>query len=311
MYEVGIIENDDNKAFELSKKSAEGGYSGGMNLLGYYYNFGVGTDVDMQKSFELYQKAANFGNHDAQYNLALAYEYVTASWTFCRPNVATSLDFLELSRHTRLQVVRKSKRKIVEKVDYGIRSALQGQNNDLRGGRKFGEFCGVGTLRGDMPTSQKNVSNLSSCTTIPSPCLGRRINASQRSCNVTSISILVEKILVDKFKDKSRIAKFIDFEVLDTDPKELIYYISCVAEYGFDHIIIVEETDYGMIFLDCYGRVFQLDDESQFLWPLGDSPEEAQKYSTDRGELAWFVENGVIHEYIRKPQYVYPEVKWM
>ncbi|UZO03550.1 uncharacterized protein OCT59_023957 [Rhizophagus irregularis] len=136
-------------------------------------------------------------------------------------------------------------------------------------------------------------------------------DASQRSCNVTSISILVEKILVDKFKDKSRIAKFIDFEVLDTDPKELIYYISCVAEYGFDHIIIVEETDYGMIFLDCYGRVFQLDDESQFLWPLGDSPEEAQKYSTDRGELAWFVENGVIHEYIRKPQYVYPEVKWM
>jgi hypothetical protein len=60
-----------------------------------------------------------------------------------------------------------------------------------------------------------------------------------------------------------------------------------------------------MIFLDCYGRVFQLDDESQFLWPLGDSPEEAQKYSTDGDELGWFVENGVVREYIRKPQCMY------
>ncbi|CAG8456190.1 8432_t:CDS:2 [Rhizophagus irregularis] len=34
-------------------------------------------------------------------------------------------------------------------------------------------------------------------------------------------------------------------------------------------------------------RVFQLDDESQFLCPLGDSPEEAQKYSTDGVELEW------------------------
>ncbi|PKK75871.1 hypothetical protein RhiirC2_735598 [Rhizophagus irregularis] len=40
---------------------------------------------------------------------------------------------------------------------------------------------------------------------------------------------------------------------------------------------------------------FKLDDESQFLCPLGDSPEEAQKYSTDGVELEW--------------SYVYPEAK--
>ncbi|GBC44557.2 hypothetical protein GLOIN_2v1769868 [Rhizophagus irregularis DAOM 181602=DAOM 197198] len=74
-------------------------------------------------------------------------------------------------------------------------------------------------------------------------------------------------------------------DVLDTDPKELTYYITCVAEYGFDHIIIVGETTYGMIFL------------------------EAQKYAPFGDKLAWFVENGVVREYIRKSHYVYPEAK--
>ncbi|PKK72786.1 hypothetical protein RhiirC2_776796 [Rhizophagus irregularis] len=80
--------------------------------------------------------------------------------------------------------------------------------------------------------------------------------------------------------NKSCIAKFIGFKVLDTDPKELTYYITCVAEYGFDHIIIVGETTYGMIFL------------------------EAQKYAPFGDKLAWFVENGVVREYIRKSHYV-------
>ncbi|GBC26239.2 hypothetical protein GLOIN_2v1480847 [Rhizophagus irregularis DAOM 181602=DAOM 197198] len=71
------------------------------------------------------------------------------------------------------------------------------------------------------------------------------------------------------------------------DPRELIYYINRVAEFGFNHIIIVGETEYGMIFIDCYGRVFMWDDESPMLWPLGNSPEE----------------------YIRKPQYIHPEAR--
>ncbi|CAG8658836.1 8478_t:CDS:2, partial [Paraglomus brasilianum] len=58
------------------------------------------------------------------------------------------------------------------------------------------------------------------------------------------------KELFDAFEDKSRIATFIDYEVLNGDLKELIYYVTCVAEFGFDHIIIVGEADCGMIFLD-------------------------------------------------------------
>ena len=43
-------------------------------MLGYCYSEGVGTDVNKEKAFELYQKAANLGNDVAQYNLALVYE---------------------------------------------------------------------------------------------------------------------------------------------------------------------------------------------------------------------------------------------
>ncbi|RGB25310.1 kinase-like domain-containing protein [Rhizophagus diaphanus] len=66
--------DDDDKAFELSKKSADGKNSGGINLLGYCYDNGIGTDVNVQKAFELYQEAANLGNDTAQFNLALMYE---------------------------------------------------------------------------------------------------------------------------------------------------------------------------------------------------------------------------------------------
>jgi hypothetical protein len=45
----------------------------------------------------------------------------------------------------------------------------------------------------------------------------------------------------------------------NTDPKELVYSIANVAKLGFDHIIYIGEAD-GMLFLDCYGRVFVWDD---------------------------------------------------
>ena len=61
-----------------------------------------------------------------------------------------------------------------------------------------------------------------------------------------------------------------------------------------------------MIFLDCFGRVFQWDDESVKLWPLGNSPEEVAKHSI-KGEdqLGWFVMDGTVYEYFRKWEDVY------
>ncbi|GES91007.1 kinase-like domain-containing protein [Rhizophagus clarus] len=47
---------------------------GGINLLGCCYDSGIGTDIDKEKAFELYQKAANLGNSHGISNLGWYYE---------------------------------------------------------------------------------------------------------------------------------------------------------------------------------------------------------------------------------------------
>ena len=55
-YYHGVGTNvDRQKAFELYQKAANLGNSSGMNNLGYCYQNGIGTSVDRQKAFELYQ----------------------------------------------------------------------------------------------------------------------------------------------------------------------------------------------------------------------------------------------------------------
>jgi TPR repeat protein len=67
------VENDQ-KAFELFKKSDKRRYLGGSVMLGYCYYYGIGTDPDVQKAFKLYQESAKLGHDIAQYNLAFMYE---------------------------------------------------------------------------------------------------------------------------------------------------------------------------------------------------------------------------------------------
>lgn len=105
-------------------------------------------------------------------------------------------------------------------------------------------------------------------------------------------------ILVDTFEKsvRSQIATFMSCEALtNTDPKELAYYIANVAELGFDHIIYIGEAEYGMLFLDCYSRVFLWEDSCQMVYPLGDSPEEVPKHPIE--DIGWFLENGTVCEY--------------
>ncbi|PKY48148.1 HCP-like protein [Rhizophagus irregularis] len=59
VYIEGGDSNYHEEGFELSEKLAEKGYSSGINLLGYCYYIGIGTDVNKEKAFELYQNAAN------------------------------------------------------------------------------------------------------------------------------------------------------------------------------------------------------------------------------------------------------------
>ncbi|CAG8691769.1 4696_t:CDS:2 [Funneliformis caledonium] len=160
---------------------------------------------------------------------------------------------------------------------------------------QFGKLCRIGSLGGNAWK-----------TTAPKSC---------RSVHPHAIPKKDHQLLkviqpFDTFEEKSRIATLINYKVLDSDPKEIVYYITCVAEFGFDHIIIIGETDYGMIFLDCYGRVFLWDDESQMIWPFGNSPEKASKRSIKgKDQLGWFVMNGIVYEYFRKWQDATSKIK--
>ncbi|RIA89918.1 hypothetical protein C1645_179520 [Glomus cerebriforme] len=50
------------KAFKLYKKAADLGHLCGMNNLGYFYKEGIGTEINLQKAFGLYQKSAYLGS---------------------------------------------------------------------------------------------------------------------------------------------------------------------------------------------------------------------------------------------------------
>ncbi|RGB40292.1 kinase-like domain-containing protein [Rhizophagus diaphanus] len=75
MYKNGIRFNKDhNRAFELSKESADGEYSDGMNMVGECYYEGIGIEEDKQMALEWFKRSANFGNSAAKYNLARMYK---------------------------------------------------------------------------------------------------------------------------------------------------------------------------------------------------------------------------------------------
>ncbi|RIB18534.1 hypothetical protein C2G38_2036830 [Gigaspora rosea] len=101
--------------------------------------------------------------------------------------------------------------------------------------------------------------------------------------------------------DRRKIASFIGCELPSDsgDPKGLELYMMWVAKFGFNHIIIIGEIDYGMIFLDCYGRVFLWEDMSQMLWPMGNSLKEA-RLNDGKDNLYWIVLNdGTVEEFER------------
>lgn len=107
-------------------------------------------------------------------------------------------------------------------------------------------------------------------------------------------------ILVNTFAEQSHFASFIGLKFFtDSEAEDLTDYIARVEEFGFNHIIIVGEVDFGMIFLDCYGRIFKWDDESQILWPLGDleNPHKhSKKLKRGKNWLGLFMKNGTVHE---------------
>ncbi|CAB4425129.1 unnamed protein product [Rhizophagus irregularis] len=105
-------------------------------------------------------------------------------------------------------------------------------------------------------------------------------------------------MVVDTFVDESvrrNLASSIlcDLPTNSADPEKLGCYYKCIAEFGFNHIIVIGEMLYGLFFIDCYGRVFQWEDMEQVLWPVGDSLEDMKPY---KDLVIWTVEDGVVYE---------------
>ncbi|GBC13970.2 hypothetical protein GLOIN_2v1477433 [Rhizophagus irregularis DAOM 181602=DAOM 197198] len=87
-------------------------------------------------------------------------------------------------------------------------------------------------------------------------------------------------MVVYTFVDESvrrNIASSIHIRLIDSkDLEKHDDFYEPIAEFGFEHIIVIGETYNGLLFLDCYERVFKWQQMQQTLWPLGDSLEEVE-----------------------------------
>jgi hypothetical protein len=131
---------------------------------------------------------------------------------------------------------------------------------------------GIGTTFND----QESVSIMSKC--------GKN-DVSQQGRN--SLLMVVDTFVSEQ--DRCRIASTFGYNLPynSRDPKKLTDYMKQIAKFGFNHIIIIGEIDYGMVFMDCYGRLFLWEDMCQVLWP--DKSDD---------DLPWFAEvDGNVYKY--------------
>lgn len=111
-------------------------------------------------------------------------------------------------------------------------------------------------------------------------------------------NLLVDTLANDL--DRYRVASFIGRDLYSEAlaPEILVENMVAVRDFGFNHIIVIGEILYGMVFLDCYGRVFVWDYMTWALWPCGNSLEEAKAICKQSKRMAWTLdEDGKIHEY--------------
>ena len=69
----GVIKNEA-EFFRLLKISANAGYAPAQNRLGYCYEYGIATEISIEKAVDLYKIAAAKGNDKGQSNLGRLYE---------------------------------------------------------------------------------------------------------------------------------------------------------------------------------------------------------------------------------------------
>src|SRR4051794_31419893 len=112
--------------------------------------------------------------------------------------------------------------------------------------------------------------------------------------------MLVEMIACED--DICCVSSSIGLEIETKVPLEdLIDYMESVKRYGFNHIIIIGELYCGMLFLDCYGCLFEWDEMRYLLLPLGDYLEKDFQLNP---AVAWKTAGFVFEIKIRQSRYM-------
>lgn len=185
----------------------------------------------------------------------------------------------------------------IKRVYYPIRS-LQ---------LSLGKLRRIGTLAGNAWTKEEPktpcrlvVPNFQSAQeTVPKTMSqvpkSEKQDESQEGCYNPKNPLMIVEIIANK-KDRKRVANYLNYDIERGDPSTCICYMEFIKKYGFDHIIIIGELDAGLLFLDCYGRVFEWDDSmTGVLWPLG-YLNEAPKVSQTHRVMWDYESDGTVAE---------------
>lgn len=170
----------------------------------------------------------------------------------------------------------------------------------------MGQLLRIGTLAGTtwtkeipktpchlvVPNVKSRGANIPE-TMSPVPAGGKQDEV--RGCRNSSTNPLMIVDMIASESDRCRVATYINRNLESGDPP--ICYMRDVKQFGFDHIIIIGKRYCGLLFLDCFGRVFDWDSMSDVLWPLGDYWNLTTKESRT-SSIVWGLEfDGTIVEF--------------
>lgn len=120
-------------------------------------------------------------------------------------------------------------------------------------------------------------------------------NGPYESSNARNNPVMVVERIKNEY-DCHRVATSVKL-ILSEEESDLTDDMEYIRKFGFNHIIIVGERDYGMLFLDCYGRMFDWDTINFLLWPLGNYLENKLN-KPKNNQVVWALEfDGTITEF--------------
>ena len=75
-YGINNVKQNLNLSFKFIKMAADVGNIDAINIIGYMYIKGIGTEVNKDKGLYYLLQAANNGNSDAQYSLSCYFDFI-------------------------------------------------------------------------------------------------------------------------------------------------------------------------------------------------------------------------------------------